>query len=288
MSHTNISIATSAMLAEISVSCWTAKKVAKKETEELTDAKSASKRAAQVHKNLLSDDARLERINKYAAEIRNWVSRVTTPWSDTGVRLVTTKQFFAFKQGLDAHAQHFNSLVDDFVQMYPTLISAQAFKLGTMFSRDEYPSPDEVASKFGMRYAFMPVPESGDFRVDIADDIAADLKAQYDKEYNDRLARVQGDLWARLKDTLDKMSDRLGCEADGKNRIFRDSLVDNALELCDLLADLNVTGDADLEEARRQTAIALRGITAQELRKNEDIRKDVKSQVDDIRSKFAF
>jgi len=274
-----ISIATSAMLASVSISCWSAKKIAKKEGEELTSAKSASKRAAQVQKNLLADDTRLITINRYAAEIRNWLARTTLPWSDSGLRLVTTKQFMDFKSDLDAHKAQFDALVQDFVTMYPTLISAQAFKLGAMFDRSEYPAPDEVATKFSISYSFMPVPESGDFRVDIAEDIRKDLEEQYAKDYAARVMEVNRDLWGRLKIVLDKINDRLGEDAGGKNKIFRDTLVENALEVCDMLAVLNVTGDAKLETARRETQQALLGVTADDLRKSEAVRGDVKAQV---------
>lgn len=283
-----ISIATSAMLASVSISCWSAKKIAKKEGEELTSAKSASKRAAQVQKNLLADDPRLTAINKYAADIRNWLARATLPWSDSGLRLVTTKQFFDFKAEMDRRKDEFDTLVQDFVHMYPTLISAQAFKLGSMFDRSEFPSEAEVASKFGITYSFMPVPESGDFRVDIAEEIRTELEEQYAKDYAARIEEANKDLWGRLKIVLDKMRDRLGADASGKNNIFRDTLVDNALEVCDMLSTLNVTNDPNLETARHEVQQALLGVTADDLRKNEAVRGDVKAQVESILDKFNW
>lgn len=286
--HNHVSIATSAMLVSVSISCWSAKKIAKKESEELTNAKSASKRAAQVQKNLLADDARLTTVNKYAAEIRNWLAVTTLPWSDSGMRLVTTKQFMDFKADLDARKAQFEVLVNDFVAMYPTLISAQAFKLGSMFDRNEYPSQADIAAKFSLTYSFMPVPEAGDFRVDIAEDIRKDLEEQYAKDYAASVEAVNKDLWDRLKTVLDKMSDRLGSDAGGKNKIFRDTLVENALEVCDMLGVLNVTGDAQLEAVRKEVQQTLLGVTADDLRKSEATRKDVKAQVESILDKFNW
>jgi hypothetical protein len=284
----SISLATSAMLVEINISCWSAKKLARKESDELTSAKSAAKRAAQVHKNLLADDVRLASINKYAAEIRNWLARVTVPWSDSGLRLISTAQFMDFKQELDFRKSAFDALVADFVTMYPTLISAQAFKLGNMFNRDEYPAPDEVASKFAVSYSFSPVPEVGDFRVDIAADIKAAIEAEYAEEYARRVDAVNREHWGRLKDVLDKISDRLGCDTEGKNKVFRDTLIENALDVCDLLRLTNVTNDPVLEKARYAAEQSLLDVTPKELRENEAIRDDLKARVDDILSKFDF
>ena len=285
---TNISLATSAILVEVSVSCWTAKKLSRKESEELTGNKKAAKKAAQVHKNLLADDARLDAIQKYAAEIRNWINVVTVPWSDSGIRLVATKQFMDFKKELDYRKSVFDRLVADFIQMYPTLISAQAFKLGDMFDREEFPPPSEVASRFGVWYSFSPVPEAGDFRVDIANDIRDALASEYAEEYNRRVESINREHWSRLKSMLDRMSRQLGKDENGKNRIFHASMVDNALELCDMLRDMNVTNDAELERARKEVHDAIVHVTADELRKSDDIRLDVKTQVDSILDKFNW
>ncbi len=284
----NISISSSAMLVSISISCWSARKLDKKVSEEVTTNKGASKRAARVNKNLLADDMRLEAIQKYAADIRNWLNAVTIPWSDMGVRLVTTTQFFDFKQALDERKAEFERLAADFIVAYPTLISAQAFKLGTMFNRDEFPSVDEIARKFSMSYTFMPLPEAGDFRVDIGNQAAEELRQQYEEAYNQRVQEAMSDVWGRLKSVLDKISERLTTDELGKNKVFRDTLVSNAIEVCDMLKYLNVTQDPELERARKLTEQALLGITADELRKEDGVRADVKSRVDEILGKFEW
>lgn len=284
----NISISSSAMLVSISISCWSARKLDKKVSEEVTTNKGASKRAARVNKNLLADDMRLEAIQKYAADIRNWLNAVTIPWSDMGVRLVTTTQFFDFKQALDERKAEFERLAADFIVAYPTLISAQAFKLGTMFNRDEFPSVDEIARKFSMSYTFMPLPEAGDFRVDIGNQAAEELRQQYEEAYNQRVQEAMSDVWGRLKSVLDKISERLTTDELGKNKVFRDTLVSNAIEVCDMLKYLNVTQDPELERARKLTEQALLGITADELRKEDGARADVKSRVDEILGKFEW
>lgn len=283
----NISIATSAMLCDLNISVWSARKLDRKVSEEVTNTKGATRSAARVNKNLLADDPKLGAILSHASDTRNWLARVTIPWSDYGTRLVTTAQFFDFKAALDARKDEFDALVQDFVAIYPTLISAQAFKLGTMFDRNEFPHPDEIARKFSMRYTFMPLPESGDFRVDIGNEAAAALRAEYDAEYQRRVKECMDDVWQRLKGVLDRISDRLGSD-DGKNRVFRDTLVTNAIEVCDLLKYLNVANDPALEQARKFTERALIGVTPDELRKNPAVREDVRAKVDDILGKFSW
>jgi hypothetical protein len=91
------------------------------------------------------------------------------------------------------------------------------------------------------------------------------------------------DAWDRLHDCLSKMSDKL---AGQEKQIFRDSLVDNAVEMCQLLTRLNVTADPKLESCRKKLEVALVGVDAGDLRKFDEVRLDVKSKVDEILSMF--
>jgi hypothetical protein len=69
-------------------------------------------------------------------------------------------------------------------------------------------------------------------------------------------------------------------------QIFRDSLVTNAVELCELLTKLNVTNDTKLENARKTLESLIVGVSPKDLREDEHMRLDVKSKVDEILSMF--
>jgi hypothetical protein len=60
----------------------------------------------------------------------------------------------------------------------------------------------------------------------------------------------------------------------------------NAYELCDLLSKLNVTNDPKLERARQALESAVDGKSAEELRKSDDMRLNVKAKVDEILGMF--
>jgi ribosome maturation protein Sdo1 len=84
------------------------------------------------------------------------------------------------------------------------------------------------------------------------------------------------------------MSERLDYKNENDKKIFRDSLVDNAIELVDMLKCMNITNDPELEKSRKQLEQAMFGVSARELRESIDIRKDVKSQVDEILSRMSI
>jgi hypothetical protein len=137
----------------------------------------------------------------------------------------------------------------------------------------------------------MPVPTAGDFRVDVGNKAQEELKAKLESLTQERIDYAMSDVRARLGERLKRISDRLTTDyvqGEAKTRRFHDTLVDGALEMCDLAKSLNIINDPALETARRELEQLLVGVTPSELRKDETIRQDVKKNVDAILDKFNF
>ena len=271
-----------ACICELNISVWTARKHDKAASREVKFDKGAhSDDAARVNKNLMAGMANLKKVTDFVASTRSNFYTMTLPWSDSGQRLIPMAQFFELKKWINTQEIEFNSIVSEFLQEYPTLISAQAFQLGALFNRNEYPSVDEIRHKFGFRVGFLPLPQAGDFRVDATTEVINEMEEQYKETLNTRIQQVNEDLWERLHSTIKHMADRMGVSADGKKNIFRDSMVDNAVDLCDLLKRLNITNDQKLEKARASLESALLGVDATELRK-EGAREEMAIKLDSI------
>ncbi len=289
---TRYNIDTCAMLTEFNASVWTARKLDKSATEEIVTSKNAAaKDAARVNKSLLAGRSELEDIQSMIGRARSFVYDNTLPWSDSGLRLLPTINFEKFAAKMNAFEEEFAMMVQAFVDIYPTLITAQAMALGDMFKRDEYPTQNAIMTKFAFRVNYLPVPTAGDFRVDVGNAAMDDIKAKLERIAQERVDAAMQDVRARLGDHLKRMSDRLTTvyvEGEAKARRFHDSLVDGALELCDITKSLNVVNDIELEAARKALEVALCGVDPKDLRKDEGLREDTKKAVDDILSKFSF
>jgi len=276
-------IQNSAMLVDLNISLWAARKMDKKVSQEIDSVKNTRSRGGNYHKNLMSGTHKLDQVQKLVSAIRVWHYTNTLPWSDGGSRLLPMTNFFEYKAKLNEFEREFDLVVQDFLTEYPLLVSAAAFTLGDLFDADEYPSVDSLVDKFKFKYVFLPVPSAGDFRVDVEDKYVKELKSQYESFYEAKLGDAMSDAWGRLHECLTKMSEKL---AGQEKQIFRDSLVTNATDLCALLTKLNVTNDAKLEQARQSLERALLGVTPDELRKHDDARLDVKAKVDAILDMF--
>lgn len=282
----------SALIVNLNLSVWTARKQDKRVAEEIDQQKSTKTRAGNYSKNLLAGSGKLEQVTKLANAVRTWHYTFTQPWGDNGDRVLPMTMFTDYRARLTEYETQFSDAVNSFLNEYDTLVAAAAFQLGDLFNRDDYPTREHITDKFGFRYAFTPMPLSGDFRVDISEQGLAELKSHYEGVMTDRAQTMMKDAWERLYDVLSRMSERLSDDVDGngeaKRKIFRDSLVDNAVEVCKLLKHFNTTNDIKLETMRQQLEDAMRGVDAQSLRDSDLLREQTKQKVDALLDKFSL
>lgn len=287
-----MSISSSAVLAELNISVWTANKLDKGATDAVLSSASASKDSAQVRKNLMAGTDKRKKIADYAARARLYHNQTTLPWSDKGARLLPTSLFMDYKTNMNTIKANMNAMIEDFYTNYEVLVEQAKFNLGDLFNAEDYPSIDELKNKFGFRLVFSPLPESNDFRLDIPQQDLADMARDYDVAYNDRLADAMREPWDKLHKCLGHISEKLTADigADGQEipKRYHDTLITNARELCGLLTHLNITKDPKLEDARKQLELTMLGLDIEDIKDNANVRVDVKAKVDEILGKFDW
>mgnify|MGYP003133490863 FL=1 len=276
------SIGSSAMLVDFSASVWTGRKKDKRASDDVTEANFAASGMASVHKKLLGDCQELEAIQKFVANGRNRHSAMTMPWSDTGLRLLPTAQYFKYHQAMTEMINEYWRLVAVFKAVYEQAKQNAQQTLGDLFDPDEYPSLEVLTSKFGIRLSYIPLPDSGDFRIDIGNEATEQVKSQYQDYYSTMLNNAMNDVWTRLHKALANMSERLDYSDNDKKKVFRDSLVGNLLDIVELLNVCNVNGDGQMNAARMRLEDLFRGVNADALREDEHLRSETKRTVDEV------
>lgn len=285
------SIASSAMFAELSIGNWTARKLDRTATKQTTAANGASDDAGAFHKKLIASPT-LEAVQKHIAYTRaNVHYRLTMPWSDMGLRLLPTAVFADYYKEITAAEQEFHRLVAEFLQEYEWAKAQAQARLGNLFSEDDYPTVEAVASKFRFRHTQTPIPDVDDFRLNIGHEAESALKTQYQNFYTAQIDAAMRDVWQQTYDALMKMSERLDYsdkEDKATRKIFRDSLVENVRDLLALLPKFNITQDQRLENMRVRLEDAMLGVSADALRDDDDLRLDTKAKVDGILKSFTW
>jgi hypothetical protein len=284
-----MSISSSALLVELNISVWPASKLDREVTDKVNTDASAVRGASQTKKNLFAGTSLRKDISDFAARVRLYHNKHTLPWADKGERMLPTALFMEYKQTMNGFEQTFNMMCTNFFVEYPRLVADAPNNLGSMYKAEDYPEIEEVRMKFGFRRAVKPIPESGDFRLDIPAHDLAEMKNDYEKQYSDKLAEAMREPWERLHKTLVGMSEKLtDIEGDDSKKRYHDTLISNPIELCGLLTKLNVTNDPKLEEARRQLELTMLGADIESIKEDADSRSALKSKVDAILGKFDW
>jgi hypothetical protein len=284
-----MSIASSAVLVELNISVWPANKVDREMTDTVNTNASAVRDASQTRKNLFAGTTLRKDIEKLAARIRLYHNQHTMPWADKGQRLLPTKLFMEYKQTMNNYEAQFKQMCSNFFIAYPQLVSEAQTHLGTMYRASDYPDITEVQMKFGFRMAIDPIPESGDFRLDISAEALDEVRAGYEAKFDERLAEAMRTPWERLHTVLTAMSEKLKDEdGDESKKRYHDSLVTNAVDLCGLLDKMNITNDPKLEEARKQLEITMLGADIEYIKESSMVRENLKNKVDAILQKFEW
>ena len=289
----NIPSVSSAVLVELQISTWTARKKDKAATAKVAREAGASAKAGNYNKNLLAGCTELEDLKKFVGNARNDHYAMTAPWSDMGLRFLPTANgaFFNYINHMTGLEQEYWRLYKLFEDEYSWRISnmlAQQKELGTMFDQSEYPPVDELRRKFGWTLSKQPVPESGHFSLDIPNEQQEILKREYDEFYGAQLRGVANDIWSRLKKNLEtvlrQLSPKDEFDANGNqkyNKLY-DSVFDTSLSLITMMRDFNVTGDTRMTMVADQLENALYGVNTDALKNSESLRLEKQQEVKDI------
>lgn len=290
-----ISLASSAVLVSIDTKVWSATKQDRGISNEVSDSKNADRNAGKYVKNLLADHPKHKAIVNYRQTIYNWTKRRTYRWNDAN-DLLPSIDVPRFKQEFSEHKMKFDTLVDEFLNSYGSIVSDMAFKAGTMFNRSDYPAVDELRVKFGVELYVSEVPMN-DFRCGIANDIADDLFDTYSKQAENIVTEVMLAQKSRFVEVMKSIShccgyDELGVddntgETKVKKRKIYDTTLLKAKEMCETFKGFNLNDDPELEEARAMLERALADVNAEDIRESDAVRCSVKEDVDSILSKFS-
>ena len=281
------SLASCAMLVELKISQWTARKKDNAASRELTYNKNAAKRAATVNKSLC-DCEELTAIKKFTAAVRQTHYSSTVPWSDSGLRLLSTANYFDYNKDMTGLQQEFDKLVEAFTAKYEWIRVGEQARMGDLWCESDYPTAAQVADKFALRINYIGVPEAGDLRVDLPADQFDAVKQHYQKFYADQVEGIANDVYKRVHTVVSAISERLSEPTDDDYvnkrgfKSFKSSLVTNALDLLPIMSKCNITGDSKIEAMRTKLEDALRGVTYESLSHNHAQRASTKKAADDI------
>lgn len=265
-------LSTKAMLVSLTLTAWTARKYDKKVSKEVADAHNADTHVGRYNKNLLPVDAPSYKAVQHALNAtRIYHYEQTLPWSNDGARILPALNYLEYTQGLRRKFSAIDNAVSDFVDDYPKLVANAQRTLNGLFRQEDYPSQADLRKRFTRETKILPLPDAYDFRVSLNDEDIASIRDAIERDTNASVEQAMRDLYDRLHAAVSRMVERLS----DTEAVFRDSLVQNIRELCDIMPRLNLTGDTTLDELRARVEAELTEFEPNELRESKALRAEI-------------
>ncbi len=277
--NNDTSIHSRALLVWLTISTWSARRYDKVISQRVNADYHASSDAGRYNKFLLPGDAlAYKALTTMSGSIRSAHYAHTLAWSDDGWRLLPVANYMAYTAWYREQRSAFDQSLNEFLADYPTLRAQAAAKLNGLYRTEDYPSVDDMRARFQMSVQYSPVPAQGDIRVDLGTDQIALIESGITSRIEQATQTAMSDAWQRLHSCVAHIADRLS----DPDAIFRDSLIKNAVEVCDSLQRLNITNDPDLEAMRLRVAAELTRHEPDILRDTPHVRRDTADRAVEI------
>jgi hypothetical protein len=276
------SLAERAMLARLSITQWTSRRLDKPLTNTVQEEHALAADAGKWNKNLISPDA-LKKVQAIANAARAEHYRLTLPWMDDGSRILPVRAFDTYRETLHRYENQFQVEVRDFCDRYPILVDEARARLNGTFNPKDYPSDDRISRKFTYEVKYGPLPTGDDFRAALDSHELARIRRLVDDSTCSAVQAGMMDAWTRLHDAISRAFERLST-ADAK---FHDTLIGNIRDVCGVLPLLNITDDCNLEAFRIDALARLAALDPETLRKYPQERATAADDAKRIMNKMA-
>ena len=250
--------------------------------------------AGNVNKHLFEGrDNRVRRTISKFTEVYTYFNDNTVPWA-TGVRMLNIDHYFDFTAGLRQRIDEALAAADDLAAHWDEEVQADLDRLAkiaaakgkpNLANPDDYPTAQEIRSRFDIEVRYMPVPTAGDFRVNISDEDKASLQKQLEDAEDAAAKHVIAEMLEPMQRAVEKLSVPIG--QDGS--IFRDSLIDNIVEVAERMERVNVSDDRNVTDkiAELKSLATTYANNKDVLRSTPTVRAKAASQINDLVSQMA-
>ena len=190
-----------ALLVQLNISQWTARKYDKKATQKVADDNGVLESVGRYNKSLLPMNDQLDLVHRKANAIRSEFYDNTLPWGIEGTQLLPTANYLEFMTRFRKYRSEWEVLVTTFTLNYSDYIDDARRTLGPMFDSKDYPSSSHIETKFKMDLAVFPVP-TNDFRVQIAGDELSRIQQDVERRVQEASASAMKDVSKRTNITI--------------------------------------------------------------------------------------
>ncbi|MCY4442814.1 MAG: hypothetical protein OXE53_21715 [Deltaproteobacteria bacterium] len=279
-----------AMLVGLHISAWSGRLYDREASDHVAAHHDASASAGRYNKRLLPKAA-FSALTATMSEARTRHYANSLPWDDKGSRLLTVANYERYTELMDGLRERVVRQRARFIEDYDHYVAQARLDLGKLFRIEEYPSKETLQDRFSISYRITPVPDADHFIARLASDDTDRVKRDIERHVEEQLHDAVGDLYRRLAEAVERVSERLNEDENGKPLVFRDTMISNIRDLVDVVPRLNIFGDQRLASLCEQVKDRIAGVEPDSLRPSRTFdpaaRDRVKRDADALMEQFA-
>ena len=279
-----------AMLVALRIAAWSGRRHDRHASNHVAAAHDAAASAGRYNKLLLPKDAFASIVATVSAARATHYAN-TLPWDDQGSRLLTVANYERYVDLMDALSERLIRERTEFMENYDCNIDRARLDLGKLFRIEDYPAREALARKFSLRYRIVPVPDADHFMARLACADTERVRRDIESDVEERLHEAAADLWRRFGECIQRVSERLREDDEGKPLKFRDTMIENLRDLVDVAPRLNIFGDDRLaalcEQAKHRIASVDPAALRPSPRFDPALRERVRDDADALLQQFA-
>lgn len=279
------------LLADLTINMWSGERTDSTIGARVKADAGAVGNTGRYIKNLMAGcDDKLKEVRSAYASARTTHYKLTLPWIANpqegtrmqGPRLLPNLLFDRYITELATLRNTATAKLNEFVAEYPDLIKRAMANLAGLAQPSDYPTQEQISTSFKFQFDFTPIPPTSAFPNLPPASLQALSRALQKRQQSSAL-QAQAAMWERVREHVSHLADRL----KDPEATFKEASITNVQELITLLPGYNVTGDDRVSEITMDIDNMLRGITARDIRKDNNLRKAVANDAIAITDKLS-
>lgn len=240
-----------------------------------------------VNKELLKSDS-FDAIVKYDNEFRNNLYKLSlpNPLFRNGTYLVPVGLIERIDAMIENYKSNRSILVNNFIADYNDAVYRARETLNGLFNINDYPAIDAVRESFQVSTQYIEIglpTQLGAF--------SPEIFRREREAFNEKLVSASEEITAAMRESfselINHMVERLKPGENGKQKIFRDTLVSNLRDFMETFNARNITNDEDLQKLVDRAREVLNGKSANDLRSIDSIREQVSNGMQEIKNSLS-
>lgn len=264
-----------ALLVNLSISTFNPTKIDKVATLETLIKHEASRKAGAFVKSLLTKES-IGPVETAAGRIRSAYYRFTAPWAEN-VRVLPSDLWEEFSSTMRELRSAFDEEVGKFLLDYSAHLEKSKAQLGNLWASADYPTVEEARARFSVNLNWFPISDAPDFRISLPGDGLAQIQADNEATTSEGTSQVRQDILNRLGKALLAVTEKL----KDPDPLFRNSLIGNLKEACEIIPKLNIMGDESVLRLVSE-AEEVAKVDPDSIRESDDVRVKTRQTAEDI------